>query len=341
MKILFCTVLLLLPLRSATDKVVYGVDDRVEYYDAPTNLQEITRKSVVALMESAALGSPDTNGEYSGPSSVSTLATAARVCSSERFADQPIPAFCSGTLIAEDLVLTAGHCISNLAECIDTRIVFDFYYVSDGTLATIDSSSVYSCTAYLREQVTYTNGVKRDFAVLKLDRAVEGDREPVQTSTDYDDVNLSDLYDIIGFPSGLPAKILSNFPLRELGPQEGMFTGSPDTFGGNSGSGVFDPAGKHVGILVEGEVDYVTTTGGCDVVNDCSQDDCRGETMTYTAYAKEQLHAISCTSDSQCHDNDCDEGYCWGGGGVGGPASTTFLSSVLVASTVLLTWLAF
>ena len=46
-----------------------------------------------------------------------------------------------------------------------------------------------------------------------------------------------------------------------------MPNSSPDTFAGNSGSGVFDENGLMVGILVSGETDYVLN-GSCYVVNE-------------------------------------------------------------------------
>ena len=40
-----------------------------------------------------------------------TLEEYATLCADERFVHQPVPGWCSGTLIGPDLVLTAGHCV--------------------------------------------------------------------------------------------------------------------------------------------------------------------------------------------------------------------------------------
>lgn len=54
-----------------------------------------------------------------------------------------------------------------------------------------------------------------------------------------------------------------------------------DTYGGNSGSAVFnDRTGEVEGILVRGEVDY-TYKGNCMVSNVCTDSGCRGEDVTY------------------------------------------------------------
>lgn len=52
---------------------------------------------------------------------------------------------------------------------------------------------------------------------------------------------------------------------------DASFVADLDTFGGNSGSGVYDQASKKlVGILVQGEVDFVLDkTRGCYLVNVC------------------------------------------------------------------------
>ena len=56
------------------------------------------------------------------------------MCPDERFAAQPANADCSATLIAPDIMLTAGHCINS---CGDSRFVFDYYVTAGGTLPPI------------------------------------------------------------------------------------------------------------------------------------------------------------------------------------------------------------
>ena len=60
------------------------------------------------------------------------------------------------------------------------------------------------------------------------------------------------------------------------------FSSNLDTFGGNSGSAVFNAdTGEVEGILVRGEADYVNDRRrGCKVPNQCSDGGCRGEEVT-------------------------------------------------------------
>jgi V8-like Glu-specific endopeptidase len=70
---------------------------------------------------------------------------------------------------------------------------------------------------------------------------------------------------VIGYPSGLPEKIAAG--ARILASNRDFFTANLDTFGGNSGSPVFDAASDAVvGVLVRGATDYVRR-GNCWVAN--------------------------------------------------------------------------
>ena len=67
--------------------------------------------------------------------------------------------------------------------------------------------------------------------------------------------------------------------MRDPSP-DGYFVANLDTYGGNSGSAVFNAtSGKVEGILVRGENDYVWR-GSCRVSNKCPADGCRGEDVT-------------------------------------------------------------
>ena len=61
---------------------------------------------------------------------------------------------------------------------------------------------------------------------------------------------------VIGYPSGLPVKIAfgdETVLMRKEGP---WLIANLDTYGGNSGSPVFNAQGEVEGILVRGAVDY-------------------------------------------------------------------------------------
>jgi hypothetical protein len=120
---------------------------------------------------------------------------------------------------------------------------------------------------------------KDDYAFIELDRKVT-DLEPLKVRTS-GKISKGDSVVVIGHPTGLPTKIADGAKVRSI--QGKFFSANLDTFGGNSGSAVFNAVTHEVeGILVRGETDYVyNSTLGCQVVNVCSNDSCRGEDVTF------------------------------------------------------------
>jgi V8-like Glu-specific endopeptidase len=120
---------------------------------------------------------------------------------------------------------------------------------------------------------------KDDYAFIELDRKVN-DRQPLKVRKTGKISKGASLV-VIGHPTGLPTKIADGANVRTL--QGKFFVANLDTFGGNSGSAVFNAETEEVeGILVRGETDYVYNSSlGCQVPNVCSNDACRGEDVTY------------------------------------------------------------
>jgi hypothetical protein len=184
--------------------VVYGTDDRQDVYAHPSaSLRTLAHESIVALIRDTRL-EEQMDGSFERTPTL-TLGEAHDLCSDQRFIDQPTSAFCSGTLVAPDIVVTAGHCIETLSECMNTRLVFDYLYTADGVLAPLEADDVYGCVEILSRQ----DGVL-DYAYLRLDREVVGHSpatlSPGVGSTCRNVVD-EEAVSALGFGSGLPLKI--------------------------------------------------------------------------------------------------------------------------------------
>ncbi|KAF0124202.1 MAG: periplasmic protease [Elusimicrobia bacterium] len=255
----------------AADKVIYGKDDRFDLY-------QVTDKALLKLADSTVglfkAGDVTINGDTAALKTRS-YAQAYSLCKEEPFYDQVNGAFCSGSLVAPDVIMTAGHCVRSESACTGTKFVFGFGIKEAGVMPnSVPANDVYSCAKLIgREEV----GTGADWALIKLDRPVTGHAPLKYNLTDT--LKNGDPLLVIGHPAGLPTKIAGGATVRNIN-KPGYFIANLDTYGGNSGSAVFN-AKTHVieGILVRGENDYVWK-GSCRVSNVCTDDGCRGEDVT-------------------------------------------------------------
>lgn len=264
-------------------KAIYGDDDRLDYYEGDAGMKALS-DSVVSLWES---GSVKTEGDKA-LLSVSKFGLAAKLCPGEKFAEQPMGAFCSGTLVGEDVIMTAGHCVLDEAKCANTKFVFGFALKKAGDYPrSVPAGDVYGCKNIIKRDLDtdtgllasiFNGGPGPDFAIIRLDRKVAG-RKPLPIHKKAKPAKGDQLF-VIGHPVGLPLKIAGAAKVRDAGPKY-FFRADLDTFGGNSGSAVFN-AGTNLieGILVRGDTDFLVSPAGCRVASVVPQDGGKGEAVT-------------------------------------------------------------
>lgn len=280
------------PESESESPVVYGTDNRTDVYaHADATLRARAQQATVALMSPSDFNASNPNNvTFNAP----TLQQAQNLCAGQRFLSDPTPAFCSGTLIDDDLVLTAGHCVTSAASCSNTRFVFKFYRPSATTLETVTTADIFACQSIVARQQAVVNGRNLDYAILRIDRAATPRFTPAPVRAGSSALAVGQNVTVIGSGSGIPFKIDAGGSVRDVRAATlDYFVASTDTFGGNSGSGVYEMSGYTVaGILVRGETDYVAS-GSCNIVNVCSETGCGGEEITYVRPAVDAYCAVA------------------------------------------------
>ncbi len=243
--------------------LIYGADNRHEvddYFD----------REFIDKAKSVAMRVP-TNRLYNDPEDqriinfprVRLNQLIPQLCKEERFIDQLSVGNCSGFLVAPNKLVTAGHCIMNQSDCDSNRWVFDF---KEGTTS-FKRNNVYSCKRIIKQKYIYTNREVSDYAIIELDRNVEG-RTPLAYRKGGMVPKEAPLL-VIGHPLGLPMKITDGGKVASMNDVEqehkirswflrrNYFTANLDTYGGNSGSPVFNQkSGQVEGILIQGADDF-------------------------------------------------------------------------------------
>lgn len=246
----------------AGSKIVYGEDNRLEVSDLPDHLQKIA-KSTAGMVNTFKLV-PFGENVVLPPSD---LKKSMNICPTERFSKQLSSVTCSGFLVGPDLLVTAGHCISTQKQCDENSFVFDFQVRKDTGRADamISKSKVYKCKRVIDANHKPLVMNAPDFSLIQLERVVE-DRAPLEYNVN-SNITVGDPIYVIGHPSGLPAKFADGANVTRNN-HPAHFQSNLDTFGGNSGSAVFNAMTDKVeGILVKGGVDYTPGAKGCRIVN--------------------------------------------------------------------------
>ncbi|HTL12478.1 MAG TPA: serine protease [Bdellovibrionota bacterium] len=252
--------LVLASLLALPDRAVFVDDDRVDAYEAPSELaRRVIEGTAVMFYGGSLTAAADGGATVEG----STYGERFGLCPDARFAEQPAPGLCSGFLVAPDLVVTAGHCMAHPFDCTNNVWAFGFRMDSASDARTrFEPDDLYHCKAVVNQ--VSDSDTRRDFAVVRLDRPVVG-RNPLKLRGS-DPATLGEPLALAGYPGGLPVKWVG------VGAWTGSthprtFLASLDAFGGNSGSPVVRlSTGEVEGILIAGagHDDYAPdSAGGC------------------------------------------------------------------------------
>lgn len=294
---LICLLLQVSSFAMAKVEIIYGDDNRSDIMTlANPAINEIS-KSIAGRVFRRGIKDIGNNQIDFGTVDLLSSPFMGNICTDERFANQPSLSDCTGFLVADDLLVTAGHCVAEEGQTIENKKtplceayswVFDYKKIKKGdfNLEQMNKDNVYNCG-----KVVFATLTKEfDYAIIKLDRKVVG-RNPLKLNLE-NRVNLKQKLFVIGHPSGLPMKYADG--AKVFGNFDNYFSTNLDTFGGNSGSPVFDlKSNEVVGILVRGDADYINSKldgNSCMRVNtcdanreNCQKDDPRidGEHVSY------------------------------------------------------------
>jgi hypothetical protein len=268
---------------TARQAVVYGADKRIEVRDCPdARVADLAQNTSVALVKKGAL-SMGANGVQL---ETETWGEQPELCSEGlRFSGQPMLAFCSGVLVAEDKVLTAGHCIRDASACADTWVVFG-YELDAFKGVNLEAAQIFSCSEILaQEESPFGSLIWYDSALIRLERRVPATRRPARVR--FDPPVAGERVAVVSNGFGLPTKIdLDGYvtnPRAEIGD---YFEAHLDNFEGGSGGAVFDQVGELLGIAVRGQQDLTYDANrSCVTIAELSDETQLGEQVSYAELA--------------------------------------------------------
>lgn len=286
-RVFLCFILLSISLKSfasgTTPGVIYGEDNRHDIFKiTDPKIKELT-KSIAGMTLIKNLS------QASNPDIVDILTVPFgkqnNLCKDEPYYSQPTAMACTGFLIAPDLIATAGHCAQERF-CPQTAWVFDFTLQDEhDPLNKVFEKNIYYCKKIVAEE----KDDLVDYGIIQLDRPVV-DRPLLKLNLIKNVTTATPVF-TLGYPSGMPLKLTDKGTVRSVEENYNFFTTDLDSFGGNSGSPVFNANTYEVeGILVRGEADFEwDSVKDCRAVKRCQQIDCKGEDVTAIHFVTDYL----------------------------------------------------
>ncbi len=249
-------------------KVLYGLDSRVEsrlysskkFRDKSQSVAvRIERETLTPKNFFDILSSEETI--TSEPNTMKSLVP--NMCDSERFIDQKIQSPCTGFLIAKNTLLTAGHCMEGANACEDFAWSFSF----DDRTQSFQRKDVFTCKSIIASKMIYEDDKILDYAIIELNEDTSHIK-PLSLRKLGRPIIGTPLV-AIGHPMGLPKKTIDGSKISILKNENDLDTktflkmrryilkSDLDTYGGNSGSPVFNKLTGFVeGIVIQGHEDY-------------------------------------------------------------------------------------
>ena len=274
------------PQRHVRPKVIYGEDDRLDVYEE-TDPQRISwAASSCALIYLSRL-TQHSDGSWALTSPAAYRRLGLPPCDDEPFGDQPTAAYCSGFVVGSDLIVTAGHCY-NTNSLAGTRFVFGFWMENAAT----PRMHFYENEVYQGvEIVSFAGSGDYDHALVRVDRPITAPGAIALAVRRTGSVEPGEYMGVIGHPAGLPMKLAFGETYVRSSQNAGYFVANLDTYGGNSGSPVFNAnTGLVEGILVRGATDFIRNdTDNCFMSNVYPNDGGRGEDVTRTTVFEEHI----------------------------------------------------
>ena len=118
---------------SATPLVIYGEDNRVDVIESNrSDYVELSKSTAAMISNSKVTYSYGENQIQVKTRKLSEIG----ICKDERFANQPIVSSCSGFLVGDKYLVTAGHCVKDEYDCAGNKWFFNYKMIDHQTAKT-------------------------------------------------------------------------------------------------------------------------------------------------------------------------------------------------------------
>lgn len=252
---------------------IYGADNRRDIVNVPMAVRTASQ-AVAANIPSFYFLSEQNSDQLMHENHGLKYGEEADLCVNERFTRQTSFGHCTGFLVHQKILITAGHCliptgtIENQENpyCDNFSFWLGYNKFHNPRLGRdINPQNVVRCKKVIYAKNNEMVSPIMDFAILELEESIPH-IQPLEIGAD---VTVGESVYALGHPHGLPLKHSGKSKVRQVA--ETSFSAFLDTLGGNSGGPVLNDRNQVVGILVAGHQNDFYTDQACSRINRCDE----------------------------------------------------------------------